>query len=284
MLLFIPVTRADCHLAAPLLNLMLELGGIGKHSMVIAIAHEGVSGADTEVILSKAAKLGPKVYPITMNPTVEYGWPRSPNLIFQEAAIYVANQAAYGEKCWYFFELDNCPLKEGWLDTLQQEYDAGGKPCMGVINKTMRSKRANGGQYQDGEHLVGTGIYPPNIFLMASICRNLHVLHDPFDVALQLQVVPMTHGTTLIQHNWSTKNYHHVGGGNTVAVCETNTSRHTSKDYATGVNLGNPSPVVVHGCKDTSLIQLVLKRHTRQDEEQPTVRMMPRRHRKTKKS
>jgi hypothetical protein len=102
--------------------------------------------------------------------------------------------------------------------------------------------------------MVGAGIYPPDIFNRARVCRHLHLLPDPFDVAIQTQVVPMTWNTKLIQHNWSTKSYKLEGNK---AVCESSTARPTSKDYAQPVNLGPNGPCVLHGCKDTTLHRII---------------------------
>jgi hypothetical protein len=266
MLLFIPVTRADYHLATPLLRLFDALGGIGNHTVVVAVAKEGVPAVDADHILHTASKLGDKVYPMQLADVIEYGWPRNANFIFQEAAMTMAVNKAYGEKCWYFFELDNCPTKPGWLDELQAEYDYRARPCMGVINVTTRS-RSGGDNYEDGKHLVGAGIYPPNLFSIASVTKHLHILGDPFDVALQHQVVPLTWATGMIQHNWSTKEYKLDGDK---ATCENAKDRPASKVYAQPVNLGDRGPLVVHGCKDTSLIQIVSKRYAPQPKNKKT--------------
>lgn len=251
MLLYVPVTKADYHLAAHLFRWMGKLGGIGEHPMVLAFAATGIPDVEAEIIRREALSLSHKVYPIPMGPHPELGWPRSANLIFQEAATYALNNRAHGQKCWYFFELDNVPLKEGWIDTLQAEYDYRERPCMGPINNTFRGPK---GGRQDGKHLVGTAIYPVDYFTQARICRHLHLLNDPFDVALQEQTVPIAWDTKLIQHNWSTHKYTYDPAKNHF-TCEPSTNRVTSREYATPVSVGPLGPLVVHGCKDLSLIK-----------------------------
>jgi hypothetical protein len=251
MLLYVPVTKADYHLAAPLFRWMNKLGGIGEHPMVLAFAATGVPDVEAEIIRREAHALSPKAYPITMGNHPELGWPRSPNFIFQEAATYALNNRAHGQNCWYFYELDNVPLREGWLDDLQAEYDYRERPCMGVINNTFRGPK--GGKLS-GQHLVGAGIYPPSYFTKARICRHLHLLADPFDVALQEETVPMTWNTKLIQHNWSTHKYAYDATKEHF-VCEPSTDRSTSREYATPVSMKPRGPLVVHGCKDVTLIR-----------------------------
>jgi hypothetical protein len=276
MLLYVPVTRADYHLAAPLFKWMAKIGGLGEHPMVVAVAKDGIPGVEEDILIREAMKLSQQVYRIEMGPHPEYGWPRSPNFIFQEAAIYAANNKAHGQKAWFFYELDCVPLKEGWLDELYEEYLFRERPCMGVINDTVRTTEHT--QKVTGQHMVGAGIYCPDIFTRASICRHLHILGDPFDVAIEAQVVPMTWNTKMIQHNWSTKNYKYDEESG-MATCENSQLRPASKDYAKPVDLGPRGPLVVHGVKDTTLIQL-LERNFRNPPPPPT---QPKPHRKARR-
>lgn len=252
MLLYVPVTKADYHLAAPLFRWMNKLGGgIGEHPMVLAFAVNGIPDVEAEIIRREALTLGPKVYPVPMGNHPELGWPRSPNFIFQEAAISALNNRAHGQNCWYFWELDNVPLKEGWLDDLQAEYDYRGRPCMGAVNDTFRGPK--GGKHA-GKHLVGAGIYPPDYFTVARICRHLHLLGDPFDVALQEQTVPITWPTKLIQHNWSSCKYSY-DPAKVCFTCEPSPDRPTPRSYANPVSMKPQGPLVVHGCKDVTLLR-----------------------------
>jgi hypothetical protein len=265
MLLYVPVSKADYHLAAHLFRWIAKLGGIGDHPMVLAFAPVGIPDVEAEIIRREAATLGRGVYPIPMSNHPELGWPRSANFIFQEAATYALHNKAHGQNCWYFFELDNVPLKEGWLDTLQAEYDYRDRPCMGTVNKTFRG--AQGGR-ESGKHLVGTAIYPPDYFTQARICRHLHLLNDPFDVALQEQTVPIAWNTKLIQHNWSTCKYTYDPAKEHF-TCEPSTARATSRDYATPVSVGGRGPCVVHGCKDNSLVRGLEKLHRNKAKKEP---------------
>jgi hypothetical protein len=252
MLLYVPVTRSDFHLAAPLFRWMKTLGGLGQHPMVVAFAQSGIPDVEAEAIRKALSSLGGSTFVIEQGNHPEYGWPRSANFIFQEAAFYAAQNQAHGQSCWYFYELDNVPLKPGWIDALQAEYEYRERPCMGVVNNTVRK-----GNRVTGKHLVGTAIYSPDIFHRASICKHLHLLGDPFDVALEVQIVPLTWDTKLIQHNWSTAKYRLEKDQ---AFCENAKDRPASKDYARPVTLGERGPLVVHGVKDTSLIRLLEKR------------------------
>lgn len=259
MLLYVPVTRADYHLAAPLFRWMGKIGGLGDHPMVLAVAPSGIPGVEEDALVREALKLSPNVYRIDMGTFPELGWPRNPNFIFQEAAMYAVDNRAHNQKCWYFFELDNVPTREGWLDDLNEEYQYRDRPCMGVINDTVRVT-PTGIQRITGKHMVGAGIYPVNYFSQARVCRHLHLLAEPFDVALETQTVPIAWHTKMIQHNWSTCKYRpDPNPKRNWLVCEHSKLRAASKDYAQPVDLGKRGPLVVHGCKDVSLIDALGK-------------------------
>jgi len=246
MLLTIPVTKADQHLAKPLLSLMVKLGGIRPHKMLLEFS-QTVPGEVRKELEELGAQCG-EMYSRELKTTDERGWPRSANAVFNETALHVFEDRSYNEAAWYFFELDNTPLCRDWVQKLQDEYNLAKMPCMGVVNKTVRGVGPL--RKQDGTHLVGTSIYPVDLWTRVKLCKHLNTLPDPFDVAMQWEVVPMSHHTELIQHNWSTAKYSRKGARITCSPAGSN----GSADYANPVS---PRAVVLHGCKDSSLAKLV---------------------------
>lgn len=169
--------------------------------------------------------------------------------------------ASYTAGPWYFFELDNTPVQPGWLAKLQREHHESGKAHMGAIVPT-RGWEINP---HDGSrkpamgepHMVGTGIYHHAMFLKSSVIRQIERVMpwagplEPFDIRLRHEIVPHAHNTILIQHNWNTGNYRLEGGK---IVCD---------DLSGSPETSHAKPydghaVVVHGCKDGTLAELVL--------------------------
>lgn len=172
-------------------------------------------------------------------------WPEGPNHMFRRAAKWVMDsQFDY----FYFWEPDCLPLKQGWLDALCAEYEASGLPFLGVIHDT-RLRNAEGEEYQDGVHMVGTGFYHKQTPVLASSSVTSSQL--AWDVAAQRQIVPQCHPTKKIQHNWSTQKY-------------------TSLDQ-----LG-PDAFVHHGCKDDSLYKLLTGQTQSDPEPKPIEEIHPR--------
>ena len=250
MLLVLPVTRADSKLAKPLLSLMAKLGGIRPHKLVLAFT-KTIPEVERKEIEAEAAPCG-DVTSITLATTDERGWPRSANSVFSECARTVFQNNGWNEPCWYFFEADNTPMCRDWLAQLQAEYNLAKMPCMGVVNRTMRGI-GTANRHQDGTHLVGTSIYPTDLWKSVKLCKHINLLTDPFDVAIQWEVVPKSHNTELIQHNWNSLRYKRSG----VRISCQSTGNYDSTEYAQPVRA---KAVVVHGCKDGSLIKLVEER------------------------
>jgi hypothetical protein len=247
MLLVIPVTKADQHLAKPLLSLMVKLGGVRPHKTLLAFSR--TIPEETKKELEELAGQCGELISYTMKSTDERGWPRSPNSVFSELALHVfTTRDSHKEAAWYFFELDNTPMCRDWIGQLNTEYHLAKMPCMGVVNKTMRGTAEL--RRQEGSHLVGTSIYPVDLWNRVKLCKHINSLSDPFDVVMQWEVVPMSHHTDLIQHNWNTVRYLKKGP----RVQCSSTGKHDSSEYANPIS---PRAVVVHGCKDGSLIKLV---------------------------
>lgn len=168
--------------------------------------------------------------------------------------------ASYPNEAWYFYELDNTPVKAGWLQALQREHHESGKPHMGAVVPTRGFTLQQDGSMKPsfGEpHMVGTGIYhgelgkrSPTIGQIDRVMPWAGPL-EPFDIRMRFEIVPNAHNTRLIQHNWNTGKYRKEGGQ---IVCS---------DLSGDPNLDHSKPVdadavVVHGCKDLTLADLVL--------------------------
>lgn len=177
---------------------------------------------------------------------------------FRMVAAKVAE--SYPNEAWYFYELDNTPVKTGWLQALQREHHESGKPHMGAIVPTRGFEIQPDGSRKPsfGEpHMVGTGIYhwelgkrSPTISQIDRVMPWAGPL-EPFDIRMRFEIIPNAHGTSLIQHNWNTGKYRKEGGQ---IVCS-NLSGDPNLDHAKPVDA---EAVVVHGCKDSTLSDLVL--------------------------
>ena len=244
MLILIPITRADYQFGVPLAKHIVNLGGVKRHDIVLFYSgDEAMKTADEmEDILAHNCGVLAKVDSQNKD---ERGWPMSPNTMFALSVDWVERSGYTGP--WYFFELDNTPLRAGWADELQDEYLANEKPFMGVKHPNIWTS-PDGTRSQDGSfHMVGTGIYPSPFSPHSVLWRHLGTM--AFDAFLMHETVPnMTH-TDLIQHNWCSKNYRRENGQ---IVCDP-----TEGHEIDGIhNPVRPDAAVLHGCKDLSLLKL----------------------------
>lgn len=254
MLLAIPVSSSDVHLLAKRVELIKKLGPYPRHVLAVVPdlsveqpAKEAF--AELEPLFSRAEYL-----PVSLNGIT--GWPLASNKHFKLCAQVIASLNI--REAFYFFELDNTPMSPGWLDKIHDEYVNENKPYMGCVVPT---RGFENGQPTLGEpHMVGTGIYPPNYASYSPKLKHIDRVAmftampmEPFDVAIRHETVPFAHATKLIQHNWRTCHYRKEGDA---IVCDDLPDVGENESHKAPVS---KCAVVVHGCKDDSLPNLILK-------------------------
>lgn len=168
------------------------------------------------------------------------GWPGGPNAMFKATCKQMLNPSGmtvrgFPERVkehdsFYYFEPDNLPLSPDWWQKINEEYDRvkAERPCMGALN--VHDNRDWDGVHRKGEHLVGTAIYPRDIWNRIPLLHTAE--HFAWDTWASEQICPLAHSTRLIHHNNRAKNYCHPK--QIPGEC-----------------------VVIHGCKDDSLLNLM---------------------------
>lgn len=246
MLVIIPVSEADEQMIDTVSELIVKLGGCPNHDLLV------VGSTDCEPLVNKLhAKLKSEFRNTStyVFQCLVKGWPLGPNAYFRNTVSYLYTERGIDQP-WYWFELDNTPMKRGWLDALQKEYIAAHAVFMGARHSTYYTD-ANKKLIEKGAHMAGTGIYPVNFTQLCDLWRFEE--GQAFDVWIQWEVLRggLT-DTSLIQHNWKTCNYRREDG---VIVSDNfdmpHPDLHTNKPVT-------EEAVVVHGCKDLSLARLLL--------------------------
>jgi hypothetical protein len=141
---------------------------------------------------------------------------------------------------WLWMEYDMIPLKPHWLSALQQAYWNCNKAFAGPI-------------VQDMGHMNGTGIYPANT--PRRIPRALSLMRTAWDVTMKAEMIFDCHDLQpLFYHAWSMDNgrLHPYAGGSPPSF---------PKGSPTMAQIPNES-VVFHRCKDGSLIDRLMEKHT----------------------
>ena len=258
MLLVIPVSAADSDLVNSTIRVFQHLGPQGNHPLLIMATPTAAEPAQKLLQGIQGLFSSATLKVLDVEPTG--GWPVACNLHFKETVRFIFESPQFRAHPWYWFELDNTPLKPGWLDTLAAEYSEAGKPFMGVVHPTFMVAGRDPGTKeptvfaQQDFHMVGTGIYPGDFWTRSVMLR---FMVTAFDVEIQYEVIPHCHATQLIQHNWSTIRYRRTQQSASKIVCDPLHPGRSPMDHAQPVRA---DAVVLHGCKDGSLADIVCRK------------------------
>lgn len=181
MHLWFPFCSRDKDRATEWLQWAGELGFNRGHTIVLHPAME--LGRDHPAMVELAQKAFEHVL-IEPDREGHTGWPEGPNCAFRQAAWYF-----YGKTPWLFQESDAWPLVPEWLERIEADYKACGKPFMGDLSPA-------GKGYQ--EHLSGVAVYPANMPDYSAKTVMAHAM--AFDVSDPFPLVQNMHKTPLIQH------------------------------------------------------------------------------------
>lgn len=148
-------------------------------------------------------------------------WPAGPNASFSAAGKYIEYKA---KQPWLWLEPDAIPLRKEWIDLIEQEYLASGKPFMGARVEVPNVP----------VHMSGVGVYPARLSHHAGLAYQ--TVETAWDVTAAQQIVPQAHFTNLIQHQWKAPSF---------------------ESWADVEKRIRPEAVIFHANKDGSLIQLL---------------------------
>lgn len=257
MLIVLPVSVSDRNIIPSFLAAVEKNGNIKNHDVVVLTTPSAAIEAGE--LAGEMAKYASSSKVVKMDIDPQGGWPTAPNLQFNFAVNWVAENKI--QTPWYWMELDCTVLKPGWADSLEQEYRESRKVFMGTVVPTIKIRNPGTPQaepYQEGTHMVGTGIYPP---IMPEWCIfwRYPLGGVPFDVEQQYEVQKSLHDTKLIQHQFRTVNYRRDGdyivGEDQQKLLGVSFTGRVSEDA-----------VVHHGCKDGSLSKLLCSTDEKKEE------------------
>lgn len=243
MLIVIPVCERELPLAQKLASYIASLGGVQRHQVLVAVA-PSCPADRVEAIRATLAPAFASAGILPLEAVLEAGWPRSANSMFSR----VVSQIGIPAQPWFFFEVDNTPLAPTWADQIEEEYNLAQKPYLGVVQPAkLRDPQTGEVVKVDGEFVVGSAVYPRDFCRRSTVWRFLDT-DEPFDVRLRWEIRPHAHPTKLIAFNWRSVNYTRADDGR--IICDPLDSR----------SITDPIPetaVLLHGCKDGSLIDLL---------------------------
>ncbi len=194
MLCVIPYCRRDQHLTKALLAWIAEMGMVsGRHDLLL-VPDEDVDYAD-DLAVGKSCFKSAIVNPIDR---CTAPWPFSQNHVWKRTVDYVDH---FKMGPFLFLENDAVPLVPDWLNRIEDEYRACGKPFMGYLEYRTDPER---------RHMNGVGVYvdvhdnAPSLLSAPTPSDPTMVgqNHMAWDWAGKDEVVPRMHVTRLIQFQY----------------------------------------------------------------------------------
>ena len=243
MLCVVPVSIADKELMIPFLSAVIAQGECKNHNLLVVASPSARLYATR--IYAEIGKLFAESEVHIFDSDGPIGWPCGPNYYFCRAVEYIEKS---GNKLpWLWCELDSTPLKAGWLDAIQLEYESAGTPYLGIKDSFMM--RANKVEIPTN-YMVGVGVYPPNFSELTGNPNQLTVASKAFDVHYGDKTSEAMTESKIIQHCFRTKNYQKTTEG-TFKGCHGHEYKGKQMD-----NPVSPETVLLHGCDDGSLSML----------------------------
>jgi hypothetical protein len=249
MLVVYPYYAGDFSLAVANLSLIADLGGV-RDFPILLVTDQTTNYAQRAEVQRLAVTAFRSVETLNLD-SVPQGWPVAPNVLFERAMYHCAT--AHPTEPVLFLEPDTTVTRPTWLREIAAAYLAHGKLFMGAVRDTYGGD-GKGNRIVVGKHMVGMGVYPPGFYFQSDIIRYLHT--SPaiqnargFDISLGNEVlIAGCYDSPLFSHAWRTRNYRMEGQ---FIVCDRQNPE---------ANFDEPNlriPALIHGCKDTSVIDLV---------------------------
>lgn len=231
------VTLAFCQREIPLVQKLAgwikELGGVDNHELLLAPAWSVFMTGEHKPVIELFEKSFSTVKVMQPPGEDEYGWPDSANFAWRAVVSHVVN--GLGGVPFFWMEADAVPLCPDWLDRIEAEWKASGKPFLG----------ARVALPDIPVHMTGIAVYSE---IAKHIPKNQVIQYQfsyrkpqvAFDVQHREQTLPNAKLTALIQHEWK------------------------PEPFADDASLSrlNPETVIYHQCKDGSLIDRLREKGT----------------------
>lgn len=255
MLLVLPISKSDAYLTDALVKAFQTFTPGNNHRLLVVSDPKAQSEAS--ILLGKLREYFSDAKQEVFSANNEYGWPRACNYYFQQTC-YLAPRYVNANQGWLWMEMDSVPLAPNWLTLIEQEYYADNETAfqekrpprrfMGATERTILSKM--GELNEEGVHMASVGVYPGD-FVTCPVLKSLTAIDKHFSVHLKWYPLKGLNISPIIQSNRDTVNYR-LEEGIIVSTSQANNPWDIHFNLPIGENV-----VLLHGCKDGSLINVI---------------------------
>lgn len=261
MKIAIPVSAHDKHLLPAQADCLLKMGGLEEHQ-VIYIPTLSAKDAAYEA----AERLGAEVRPLDRD--FEGGAPVACNNHFAAVVNVLGLMGNTDPFLW--MEADMLPVAPRWPGKLLDDYRMGGTPFRGNVVPTPFQEDGKLVYRDNDTMMMGCGIYPAHMErderikpLIADLAKPAWMNpRIPFDVYLRwpIKIIGVSN-TNLIADMWATENYEVEDYEQAIyGRIHCQSVDHGDRVVRERCGLVPKQALLVHGCKDGSLADLVLGR------------------------
>lgn len=258
MLVVTTFNYSDIHLLEKRIAWFNHIGFHSDLDLLLVSDYDVDEESYQKVILAHAPFFKNVIHRKIVDPPLDFSWPNNVNTAFRKTVLILTKQ--YGEEfdwspyhAWFNFESDVTLLKPDSLNSMVALYNSGKKPFAGYINHTKSGNRII-------NHVNGAAIYPAHLDQKANFYSPAMMLMEgvPWDVAgMGDLVIPMTTplGKDIYSHAFGTRNYREENGKIVADQKFMDDTTHLKEVSIEGCLLH-------HGCKDGSLIDLLMGKTT----------------------
>jgi hypothetical protein len=239
MLVVIPVSSHDFFLASSFCKLVRFLGPYQEHSLLV-VCRPSDYEEGKKVFEELNQDFGEASF-FQFQSEGSKGWPAGPNFYWVSTIEYL--NKTVNKLPWFWMELDTTPIKRNWLNFLEGEYQMYEAPLLGNICHSI---------YRNIPHLNGVAVYPYNFSTLFSCWENVLTDSRAFDVYCADEIIKYARGSVILQNNFRSMNY--FNGALGIQGESANGDSRSPMDL-----LVKPASMVVHGCVDGSLADIILK-------------------------
>lgn len=245
MLVVIPISKSDEVISDSFCKILNFFGPYLDHDVLFTYKKN-----DEQLVRSikeKISFLFKKSYDCIVNENAKTGWPQGPNAYWKETILYL--KSINNKNPWYWMESDVTPVKENWLNEMEEDYYNNHKPFFGSVSEA---------SYNYPSHLSGCAIYPPDISNYTNHWKWIHNSDMAFDIICSAEIMKYQ-----VCDSYKMLNYFQTQKYQLHGLSFSFEKRHIPFDIGRQKDIEKKEieinkTLVVHGCKDGSLSDVII--------------------------
>ncbi len=262
MIIVAPISQHDADKLSKWTDVIIRYGNLANHSICLlptyTVTQEAIEAAQ------RLIDVGIQTEVLKMQIEPYGGWPMASNSHFFEAVRLMAQKNGP----WFWMEMDCLPDHSRWADVMGSRYSSCGAKFMGNVVETPFRNNETGKivKTPDGDNMmIGCSVYPHDMAMMPEFqpllmdfMKGPDSAPEAFDIYLRGIIrLAGRADVKLVDDKWNTERFEFDGE----ILRGYGRKAHEGMGDLDMRDRGgevNPDAVLVHGCKDDSLYDLIM--------------------------